>query len=303
MDEQPPSVVGQHTLRHAIRATGAGLLGGDQALVTLKPGPVDGGIVFTRTDLEPPVRIPAVSAHVGAAGTAVTLTARDARIVGVEHLLSALHGLGIDNAEVELNGDELPIMDGSASPFVFLIQSAGIAAQGVARRFLRVRKPKHLRDGDADVALMPYAGCRVEYTLDCDAPALRGHGQRATFELSPGGYVREVSRARTFGFLADTGSPDTRAGGPIGEHPEPIVDGDTVLRHQAEFVKHKILDALGDLYLTGYPVLGCLVGRNSGHAANVALIELLLSDSEAFEIVTDGGVGLSVAGGRESARA
>lgn len=274
----------QQTLNNPIRATGAGLLTGARALLSLKPGPVDGGIVFTRTDLDPPARIPARTKHVESAGTTVTLAQGAARIAGVEHLLSALHGLGIDNAEVEVMGAELPIMDGSAAPFVFLIQSAGTRAQGAERRFLKIRKSKRLVDGDAEVFLEPYAGCRIEYTLDRGAAALRGHSQRAEFELSAGSYVRDVSRARTFGFIADLAGPEM-------EKAQAPPEGDAVreahLRHQAEFVKHKILDALGDLYLLGYPVLGRLVCRNSGHAAHLALLDLVLDDPDAFETVTD----------------
>ncbi|HEY5646981.1 MAG TPA: UDP-3-O-acyl-N-acetylglucosamine deacetylase [Pseudomonadales bacterium] len=285
-------MLNQRTLKNAIRATGVGLHTGEKVYLSLRPAPQDTGIVFIRTDLEEPVRIAARTENVGDTTMATTL-ARDAvSIATIEHLMAAFAGLGIDNAFVDVSAPELPIMDGSAAPFVFLLQSAGIEEQAAPKKFLRVLKPVSYRDGDIRAELRPYDGFRIEYTLEYDHPVFNHHRRTAAVEFSTMAFVKEVSRARTFGFLADyerLRSMNLALGGSLDN--AVVVDDYRILnneglRQEDEFVKHKILDAIGDLYLLGHSMIGAFSGYKSGHGANNRLLKVLLAEKGSFEIVT-----------------
>ena len=282
----------QRTLKNVIRATGVGLHTGEKVYLTLRPAPVDTGIVFIRTDLDELVSLRAHAENVGDTTMATSLTNGEVEISTVEHLMSAFSGLGIDNAYVDVSAPELPIMDGSAAPFVFLIQSAGAEEQPAPKKFVRIKKTVSYARGDAPVELRPYHGFPVEYTLLYDHPVFRKHKKSACVELSTMSFVKEVSRARTFGFLADyekLRSMNLARGGSLDN--AVVVDdyrilNDEGLRLEDEFVKHKILDAIGDLYLLGHSMIGAFSGHKSGHGTNNALLRKLLADKEAFEIVT-----------------
>ena len=282
----------QRTLKNVIRATGIGLHTGEKVYLTLRPAPVDAGIIFVRTDLDEPVTISARAENVGDTTMATTLTDGTINISTVEHLMSAFAGLGIDNAYVDVSAPELPIMDGSAAPFVFLLQSAGIEEQEAPKKFLRVLKKVSYSHGDITAELNPYDGFRVEYTLEYDHPVFEHHRRRAAVEFSSMAFVKEVSRARTFGFLADyekLRSMNLARGGSLDN--AVVVDDYRILnneglRQEDEFVKHKILDAIGDLYLLGHSVIGAFSGYKSGHGPNNELLRKLLRKKEAFEIVT-----------------
>jgi UDP-3-O-[3-hydroxymyristoyl] N-acetylglucosamine deacetylase len=287
-----PTALQQRTLKNAIRATGVGLHTGDKVYLTLRPAPVDTGIVFVRTDLERPVAIPARTENVGDTTMATTLTDGQVQISTVEHLMSALAGLGIDNAFVDVSAPELPIMDGSAAPFVFLLQSAGIEEQDAAKKFIRIKRPVSYSQGDVRAELTPYDGFRVEYTLQYDHPVFAHHKRKAAVEFSSMAFVKEVSRARTFGFLADyekLRSMNLARGGSLDN--AVVVDEYRILnneglRQEDEFVKHKILDAIGDLYLLGHSLIGAFSGYKSGHGPNNQLLRKLLAEEDAVEIVT-----------------
>jgi len=282
----------QRTLKNTIRATGIGMHTGDKVVVTLRPAPVDAGIVFSRTDTEPPVAIPALVGHVGDTTMATTLTSGRVRISTIEHLMAAFAGLGIDNALVEVDAAELPIMDGSAAPFVFLLQSAGIVDQDAPKKFIRINEETVHTDGDITVRLSPYNGFRVEYTLLYDHPVFHKHTKTAAVDFSSTAFVKEVSRARTFGFLADfekLREMDLARGGSLDN--AVVVDDFRILNEEGlrledEFVKHKILDAIGDLYLLGHSVIGAFSGYKSGHASNNALLRKVLANRSAWDIVT-----------------
>jgi UDP-3-O-[3-hydroxymyristoyl] N-acetylglucosamine deacetylase len=279
-------------LKNTIRATGIGLHTGAKVYLTLRPAPVDNGIVFVRTDLESPVAIPALATNVGDTTMATTLSRDGVNISTVEHLMAAFAGLGIDNAFVDVSASELPIMDGSAAPFVFLLQSAGVEEQDVAKKFIRIRKKVSHSDGDIRVELKPYDGLKVGYTLLYDHPVFERHRNRAVVEFSTTAFLKEVSRARTFGFLAEyehLRSMNLAQGGSLDN--AVVVDdyrilNDEGLRLEDEFVKHKILDAIGDLYLLGHSVLGEFSGYKSGHSTNNALLRKVMADPDAFEIVS-----------------
>src|SRR6056297_2316158 len=259
----------QRTLKNVIRATGVGLHTGEKVYLTLRPAPVDTGIVFVRTDLDEPVSIPAKVENVGDTTMATTLTDGRVAIATVEHLMSAFAGLGIDNAFVDVSAPELPIMDGSAAPFVFLLQSAGIEEQDAPKKFIRIKKTVSHQQGEASAKLVPYDGFRVQYTLVYDHPVFERHRKTASVEFSTMAFVKEVSRARTFGFLADyekLRAMNLAQGGSLDN--AVVVDefrilNDEGLRLEDEFVKHKILDAIGDLYLLGYSVIGAFSGFRS----------------------------------------
>jgi len=282
----------QRTLKNVIRATGVGLHSGEKIFLTLRPAPVDTGIRFVRTDVDPPVTVRACVDSVTDTSMATTLGPSGASISTVEHLMSAFAGLGIDNAFVDVSAPELPIMDGSAAPFVFLLQSAGVEVQGAPKKFIRIRKPVSYSDGDARAELKPYDGFRVSYTLIYDHPVFKKHSRTASVEFSSMAYVKEVSRARTFGFLADYEKLRDRnlaRGGSLRN--AVVVDdarilNDDGLRVEDEFVKHKILDAIGDMYLLGHNLIGEFSGYKSGHASNNALLRVLQSDRDAWEVVT-----------------
>ena len=282
----------QRTLKNVIRATGVGLHTGEKVYLTLRPAPVDTGIIFIRTDLDELVSLRAHAENVGDTTMATSLTNGEVEISTIEHLMSAFSGLGIDNAYVDVSAPELPIMDGSAAPFVFLLQSAGAEEQPAPKKFVRIKKTVRYAQGDVTVELRPYDGFRIEYTLLYDHPVFRKHKKSACVEFSTMSFVKEVSRARTFGFLADyekLRSMNLARGGSLDN--AVVVDdyrilNDEGLRLEDEFVKHKILDAIGDLYLLGHSMIGAFSGHKSGHGSNNALLRKLLADKDAFEIVT-----------------
>lgn len=291
----------QQTLNNSIRATGVGLHSGQKVFLTLRPSGPDTGITFVRTDLAQPVSIVASAANVGTTTMATCLEQEGVQIRTIEHLMSAFAGLGIDNAVVEVSSDELPIMDGSAAPFVFLLQSAGIAAQSALKRFIRILQPiayRHPNDAGASskdsawVSLNPYEGFRLDYQLHYDHPVFARHTTQSTVDFSTMTYIREVSRARTFGFLADyeeLRELNLARGGSL-ENAVVVDDyqilNDEGLRLEDEFPKHKILDAIGDLYLLGHPIIGEFSGHMSGHGHNNKLLRTLLAQPEAYELVS-----------------
>ena len=285
-------MIKQRTLKNVIRATGVGLHTGEKVYLTLRPAAPDTGIVFRRVDLDSPVDIPAKAEFVGDTRLSTTLVKDSVRISTVEHLLSAFAGLGIDNAYVDVSAPEVPIMDGSAGPFVFLIQSAGVEEQNVAKRFIRIKKPIEVRDGDKIARFEPFNGFKVSFGIDFDHPAMSEERRNSVIDFSSTSFVKEVSRARTFGFLRDIEM--LRANGLAlgGSMDNAIVVDDfrvlneDVLRYQDEFVRHKILDAIGDLYLLGHSLIGAFNGYKSGHALNNRLLKALISQPEAWEEVT-----------------
>jgi len=285
-------VIRQRTLKNVIRATGVGLHTGEKVYLTLRPAAPDSGIIFRRVDLDEPVEIPAIPENVGDTTLSTTLIKDGVRISTVEHLLSAMAGLGIDNAYVDLNAAEVPIMDGSAGPFVFLIQSAGIEEQNAPKRFIRIKKPVRVEDGDKWVNFEPFDGFKVAFTIDFDHPAFKEGSQIAEVDFSTTSFVREVSRARTFGFMnqiEQLRANNLALGGSLDN--AVVVDDYRVLnedglRYVDEFVKHKILDSIGDLYLLGHSLIGAFSGHKSGHALNNQLLRALLAEEDAWEEVT-----------------
>jgi UDP-3-O-[3-hydroxymyristoyl] N-acetylglucosamine deacetylase len=287
-------MIKQRTLKNVIRATGVGLHTGEKVLLTLRPAAPDTGIVFRRVDLDRPVDIRACAENVGDTRLSTTLVNGNVRISTVEHLLSAFAGLGIDNAYVDVSAPEVPIMDGSAGPFVFLIQSAGVEEQNAPKRFIRIKKPIVVEDGDKRAMFEPFDGFKVSFGIEFDHPAFRDRTQSATVDFSSTSFVKEVSRARTFGFLRDIEMLRTRKLALGGSMDNAIVVDDyrilneDGLRYEDEFVKHKILDAIGDLYLLGHSLIGAFSGFKSGHALNNRLLKELMAHPEAWEEVTFG---------------
>lgn len=285
-------MIKQRTLKNIIRATGVGLHSGEKVYLTLKPAPVNTGIVFCRADLDPVVQIPARAENVGDTTLSTTLVSGDAKVDTVEHLLSAMAGLGIDNAYVELSASEVPIMDGSAGPFVFLIQSAGLEEQDAAKKFIRILKEVTVEEGGKRATFLPFEGFKVSFEIDFDHPVFRNRTQSATVDFSSTSFVKEVSRARTFGFMSDIEylrKHNLALGGSVEN--AIVVDKDGVLnedglRYEDEFVKHKILDAIGDLYLLGNSLIGEFRGFKSGHALNNVLLRALIAQKDAWEVVT-----------------
>jgi len=271
-------MIKQRTLKNVIRATGVGLHTGEKVFLTLRPAPVDTGI--------------ACPDNVGDTRLSTTLEAKGVRISTVEHLMSAFAGLGIDNAYVDLTAPEVPIMDGSAGPFVFLVQSAGIQEQPAAKRFMRIKKAIRLEDGDKWAGFEPWDGFKVSFTIDFDHPAVRNSSQMASIDFSTTSFVKEVSRARTFGFMRDLEAlrqAGLARGG--GMDNAIVMDNfrilnDDGLRYEDEFVKHKVLDAIGDLYLLGHPLIGSFSAYKSGHALNNRLLRALMADADAWELVS-----------------
>ena len=285
-------MIPQRTLKNTIRATGVGLHSGDKVYMTLRPASVNHGIVFRRVDLQPVVEVPAKAELVTEVTLCTGLTWNEAKIQTVEHLMSALAGLGVDNIIVELSSAELPIMDGSAGPFVFLLQSAGIAEQDAPKRFIRMLKTVEVTDGDKVARFSPYEGYKLGFTIQFDHPMIPARQSRQEIEFSTRAYTREISRARTFGFMRDLEYMRERNLGLGGSMDNAIVldefrvlneDG---LRYADEFVRHKILDAIGDLYLAGAQVLGAYEGFKSGHALNNKLVRAVLADASAWEWVS-----------------
>ena len=282
----------QRTLKDAIRATGIGLHTGRKVLMVLRPAPPNTGIVFRRTDLDPPVDIPARATNVTETTLGTTLMHDGAGVSTVEHLLSAFAGLGVDNAFIELTAGEVPIIDGSAGPFVFLIQSAGIEMQNSPKRFVRVRRRVEVQEGDKWARFDPHEGFRVNFEIEFDHPVFHRHSQRATMDFSTTTFLKEVSRARTFGFMRDMEALRGRNLALGGTLDNAIVLDDyrilneDGLRFEDEFVRHKILDVIGDLYLLGHSLIGEFTGFKSGHGLNNRLLRTMLADSEAWEEAT-----------------
>ena len=285
-------MVGQRTLRTSIRATGVGLHTGKQVMMTLRPALPDSGICFRRVDLPQPIDIAARAANVGETTLGTTLVNGSARISTVEHLLSAFAGLGIDNAVIEVTAGEVPIMDGSAGPFVFLLQSAGIEELRTPKRFIRILKSLRVEDGDKWARFDPYDGFKVNFEIEFNHPTFKKHSQVASMDFSTTSFLREVSRARTFGFMRDLESLRARNLALGGNMDNAIVLDDyrvlneDGLRYEDEFVKHKILDAIGDLYLLGHSLIGEFSGFKSGHALNNKLLRTLIDNQSAWEEVT-----------------
>ncbi len=282
----------QRTLKNEISATGVGLHSGKQVHLTLRPAGINTGIIFRRVDLSPVKEIPARAENVGDTQLSTSIEKGGASISTVEHLLSALAGLGVDNAYVDVDAAEVPIMDGSASPFVFLIQSAGLDEQDEAKQFLRVKKEVRVEDGDKWVRFSPYNGFKVTFSIDFDHPVFENRRSSMCIDFSSTTYVKEISRARTFGFMREIEwlrSRDLALGGSL--HNAVVVDDNAVLnedglRSEDEFVKHKMLDAIGDLYLLGYSLIGAFEGYKSGHEMNNRLLRQLLSDENNWEMVS-----------------
>ncbi len=285
-------MIRQRTLKNAIRATGVGLHTGEKIVLMLRPAEPDTGIVFRRVDLDPPVEIKAHPENVGDTRLSTTLSHGGVSISTVEHLLSAIAGLGIDNAIIDLSAPEVPIMDGSAGPFVFLIQSAGIVEQNAPKRFIRIKRQVVARDGDKWARFEPFEGFKVGFTIDFDHPVFRSRAQSAEIDFSTTSFVKEVSRARTFGFVRDIEmlrNHNLALGGSLDN--AVVVDDYRILnedglRYEDEFVKHKILDAIGDLYLLGRSLIGAFYGYKSGHELNNILLRKLLATEDAWEEVT-----------------
>ena len=281
----------QRTLKSLVSASGVGLHTGQKVRITLRPAPIDSGIVFRRVDLDAPVDIPARAELVGEARLASTLVKGEVRVHTVEHLMSALGGLGVDNAYVDLDAPELPIMDGSASPFVLLIQQAGIEEQAGAKKFLRVTRRVEVKDGDKWARFDPYEGYRLSFSIEFRHPVIERSTQSVTVDFAETSYLKEIARARTFGFMHEV--EDLRDSGLAlggGLDNAVVLDEYRVLnaeglRFADEFIRHKLLDAIGDLYLLGHPLLGAFTAHKSGHALNNRLLRAALADGAALETV------------------
>ena len=285
-------MIKQRTLKNTIRATGVGLHTGDKIYLTLHPAAVDSGIKFRRVDLAEPVTIDAIPYNVGETTLSTTLVKNDVKISTIEHLLSAMAGLGIDNALIDVTAAEVPIMDGSAGPFVFLIQSAGVVEQDAPKKYIKIKHEVKVHDGDKWAAFLPMDGFKVTFTIDFEHPAFDESVKTATMDFSSTTFVREVSRARTFGFMKDIEflrENNLALGGSLDN--AIVIDDDKILnegglRYADEFVKHKMLDAIGDLYLLGHSLIGEYQGYKSGHGLNNQLLRALMNDTDAWETVT-----------------
>jgi len=286
----------QRTLATEIHASGVGLHGGLKVTLVLRPAPPDSGIIFRRVDFQKPVLLPASATKVGDTKMCSCLeVASDSGLVKVgtiEHLMSALSGLGIDNVMIDLDAPEVPILDGSAAPFAFLIQSAGIIEQAAPKRFIRVLEPIRVEEGDKWAEFVPYEGFRLDFSIVFDHPAIARSAKCASFDFADHSYMQEVARARTFGFVQEVEwlrENGLALGGGLGNAivlDEFRVLNEDGLRYADEFVKHKILDAIGDLYLLGHPLLAAFSAHKSGHELNNRLARALLERQEAWELVT-----------------
>jgi UDP-3-O-[3-hydroxymyristoyl] N-acetylglucosamine deacetylase len=282
----------QRTLKAAIRATGVGLHTGEKVAMTLRPARPNTGIVFRRVDTPNPVDLRADAFHVGDTRLSTTLEDGGAKVATVEHLMSAFAGLGVDNAYVDLSGSEVPIMDGSAAPFVFLIQSAGIEEQSAAKRFFRIKRTVEVRDGDKWARFEPYDGLKLSFSIVFDHPVFEKSAQEASVDFAETSYVKEVARARTFGFMQDVEAMRSSGLAQGGSLDNAIVMDEyrvlnaEGLRFGDEFVKHKLLDAIGDLYLLGYPLIGAYTAHKSGHGLNNRLLRETIGREESWELVT-----------------
>ncbi len=285
-------MIRQRTLKNVVRATGVGLHTGQKVYLSLRPAAANTGIVFRRIDLAQPVDIPAAALRVGDTRLSCCLERDGVRVATVEHLMSAFAGLGVDNAYVDLTAGEVPIMDGSAGPFVFLIQSAGVQEQNAPKKFIRMLKTVEVKDGDKWARFEPHSGFRMDFSIAFTHPVFQQASQRIQVDFATTSYVKEIARARTFGFMQDVESMRAQGLGLGGSLDNVVVmdefrvlnsDG---LRYEDEFVKHKVLDAMGDLYLLGHPVIGAFSAHKSGHALNNKLARALLADALAWELVS-----------------
>jgi UDP-3-O-[3-hydroxymyristoyl] N-acetylglucosamine deacetylase len=286
------AMVKQRTLKNSVNVTGVGLHSGEKVTLGLRPAPSNTGIVFRRVDVKPVEEIRARADLVHDTRLSTCMEQNGVRVATIEHLMSALAGLGIDNVYVDLDSAEVPIMDGSAGTFVFLLQSAGIAEQFAAKKFIRVKKTVEVKQGDKWVRFDPHHGYKLTFTINFPHPVFASTKQHVVVDLGEHSYVRDISRARTFGFMHDVENMRSQGLALGGGLDNAIVMDDyrvlnpDGLRSEDEFVKHKVLDAIGDLYLLGYPVIGAFSGYKSGHAMNNALVRDLLADQEAWELVT-----------------
>lgn len=285
-------MIAQHTLKTTIRASGIGLHGGKQVFIVMLPAAINTGIVFRRVDVSPVVEMPASALLVGEATMCSTLIKDGVKVATVEHIMSALAGVGVDNCIVELSSPEIPILDGSAAPFIYLLQSTGVVAQDAPRRFMRIKQPVQVGEGDKYARLEPYEGYRLSFGIEFKHPAFKTSAQTLVLEFTTANYIKEVSRARTFGFMRDfemlraknlaLGASMDNA---VALDDYRVVNADG-LRYDDEFVRHKILDAVGDLYLIGAPLIGAYSAYKSGHALNNQLACAVLKDEKAWEWVT-----------------
>lgn len=285
-------MIKQRTLKNTIRATGVGLHTGNKIYLTLHPAEINTGIKFRRVDLDEPVTIDAVPHNVGETALSTTLVKGDVKISTIEHLLSAMAGLGIDNALIDVTAAEVPIMDGSAGPFIFLIQSAGVREQDAPKQYIKIKREVKVTDGDKWATFLPMEGFKVTFTIDFEHPAFDENVKTASIDFSSTTFVKEVSRARTFGFMKDVEflrENNLALGGSLDN--AIVIDDDKVLnegglRYADEFVKHKMLDAIGDLYLLGHSLIGEYQGYKSGHDLNNQLLRALVIDPNAWEKVS-----------------
>lgn len=292
----------QRTLKSTVRATGVGLHTGRKIQLVMRPAQPETGVVFRRIDLEPPVDLPARAELIGDTRLSSCLVKGEARVHTVEHLMSALAGLGVDNVYVDLDGPEVPIMDGSAAPFALLVQQAGVESQSAPKRFLRVRRPVEVREGDKWARLEPFDGLRLSFSIVFNHPVIDRTRQSVTVDFAETSYLKEIARARTFGFMNDVESL-REAGLALGGGLDNAVVLDDYrvlnaegLRFADEFIRHKVLDAVGDLYLLGRPLLGAFSAHKSGHALNNSLLRALLADALAWELVSFDGLDSAPAG-------
>jgi UDP-3-O-[3-hydroxymyristoyl] N-acetylglucosamine deacetylase len=282
----------QRTIAQSVKTTGIGLHSGLRVEMILRPAPPNTGIVFRRVDLSSPVELPANAMAIGDTRLASVLVNGSARVSTVEHLLSACAGLGVDNLAVDLTAEEVPIMDGSASTFVYLLQSAGLQVQTAPKKYIQVKKPVQVQEGDKWAKLEPYFGFRLEFSIAFSHPAVNATGQSVSFDFANSSYARDIARARTFGFMHEVEAMHSRGLGRGGSLENAIVLdeyrvlNDGGLRLGDEFARHKLLDAIGDLYLAGHPLLAKFTAFKSGHALNNLLLRKLLADQEAYEVVT-----------------
>ena len=285
-------MVKQRTIKTSVKVTGVGLHSGEKVTLGLRPAPANSGIVFCRVDRKPVEQIRANAGLVHDTRLSTCMEQNSVRVATVEHLMSALSGLGIDNVYVDLDSAEVPIMDGSAGTFIFLLQSAGIVEQSAAKKFIRVKKAVEVKQGDKWVRFDPFNGYKLTFTINFSHPVFANTKQHVVVDLGEHSYVRDISRARTFGFMQDVEAMRAQGLALGGSLDNAIVMDDyrvlnpDGLRFEDEFVKHKVLDAIGDLYMLGHPIIGAFSGYKSGHALNNALLRELLADAEAWEYVT-----------------
>ncbi len=285
-------MIKQRTLKNTVRATGVGIHSGQKVFITLVPAPVNTGIVFRRVDYKRPFPIKAVAHNVGDTSMSTNLIKNGIKVGTVEHLMAAFAGMGIDNCYVDLSASEVPVMDGSSGPFVFLIQSAGVTEQTANRSFIRIKKPVRVEEGDKFAELKPHQGCRYSFEIEFNHPAFESHCSSADIDLARQSFVKEISRARTFGFMRDIEmlrNNNLALGGSMDN--AIVLDDYRVLnngglRYEDEFVKHKLLDAIGDIYQLGHQIIGHYHGYKSGHKLNNQLLRALLAQEDAYEQVS-----------------